>query len=41
MATTNVYVLELAEGKYYIGSSKNVTKRYQQHVSGYKGSAWT
>ena len=40
MATTNVYVLELVDGKYYVGTSKNVTERYQQHISR-KGSVWT
>lgn len=38
--TTNVYVLELVEGKYYVGCSKNVFLRYQQHTSG-TGAAWT
>lgn len=41
MATTNVYVLELVEGKYYVGTSKNVLLRYQQHVSGNGGAVWT
>ena len=40
MMTTNVYVLELVEGKYYVGCSKNVLIRYQQHASG-TGAAWT
>ena len=40
MATTNIYVLRLEGGNYYIGKSDNVIKRYQEHVNG-KGSAWT
>ncbi len=30
-----VYILEDENGKYYIGSSKNVEKRYKRHVSGF------
>lgn len=37
---TNVYVLQLIDNKYYVGSSKNIDKRYLQHTSG-NGSAWT
>ena len=40
MATTNIYVLRLQGGKYYVGKSDNVAKRYQQHLAG-SGSAWT
>lgn len=40
MATTNIYVLRLADGKYYVGKTDNVEKRYQQHLSG-NGCAWT
>ena len=40
MATTNIYVLRLQGGKYYVGKSDNVVKRYQQHLAG-SGSAWT
>jgi cellular nucleic acid-binding protein len=40
MATTNIYVLRLQGGKYYVGKSENVAKRYQQHLAG-SGSAWT
>ena len=37
----NIYVLQLQEGKYYIGkTSKNICERYQEHVDG-QGSAWT
>lgn len=38
--TTNIYVLRLEGGRYYIGKSDDVVRRYQQHVRGY-GSAWT
>jgi predicted GIY-YIG superfamily endonuclease len=38
--TTNIYVLCLQGGNYYIGKSDNVMARYEQHVKGY-GSAWT
>ena len=37
---TDIYVLRLEEGKYYIGKSDNVAYRYQQHLNG-NGSAWT
>jgi predicted GIY-YIG superfamily endonuclease len=37
---TNIYILRLEGGKYYVGKSSNVVERYQQHLSG-KGSAWT
>ena len=37
---TNIYVLRLQGGRYYIGKSDNVIDRYQQHLSG-RGSAWT
>jgi len=37
----NIYVLQLQEGKFYIGkTSKNVCERYQEHLNG-QGSAWT
>ena len=36
----NIYILKLKGGRYYIGKSDNVIKRYEQHVNGY-GSAWT
>lgn len=38
--TTNVYVLRLEGGNYYVGKSDNVMNRYQQHLNG-SGSAWT
>jgi len=40
MSNTNIYVLLLEGGRYYIGKSDNVVNRYQQHLSG-SGSAWT
>ena len=38
--TTNIYVLKLEGGRYYVGKTDNVMKRYEQHVGGC-GSAWT
>lgn len=38
--STNIYVLRLQSGKYYIGKSDNVALRYEQHVKGF-GSEWT
>jgi cellular nucleic acid-binding protein len=40
MSNTNIYILRLQGDKFYIGKSDNVTKRYQQHLTG-SGSAWT
>jgi predicted GIY-YIG superfamily endonuclease len=40
MSKTNIYVLQLKDGKYYIGKSDNVMKRYEEHLYG-DGSAWT
>ena len=37
---TAVYVLELEDGKYYVGSSDDPEKRFLDHVSG-QGAAWT
>jgi cellular nucleic acid-binding protein len=36
----NIYILLLDEGKYYIGQTDNVARRYQEHITGI-GSAWT
>lgn len=36
----SLYVLELTGGKYYVGKSADVAKRFDQHKSG-TGSAWT
>lgn len=38
--TTNIYILKLEGGRYYVGKSDNIMKRYEQHLSG-DGSAWT
>lgn len=38
--TTNIYILRLTEGKWYIGKSENVIARYQQHLKG-NGACWT
>jgi len=40
MPNTNIYVLRLEGGRYYIGKSENVKNRYRQHLNG-SGSAWT
>ena len=40
MSTTNIYILRLEGGRYYVGKSDNVMNRYQQHLNG-GGSAWT
>jgi hypothetical protein len=37
---TAIYILKLRDGKYYVGKSDNVEKRFEQHLEG-KGSAWT
>jgi hypothetical protein len=36
----NIYILELNDGKYYIGKSNNIHYRYKQHLNG-EGSEWT
>ena len=38
--TTNIYILKLQSGNYYVGKTDNPMKRYQEHVNG-SGSAWT
>lgn len=38
--TTNVYVLKLQGGNYYVGKSDDVIGRFQEHMRG-NGSAWT
>ena len=40
MSNTNIYVLLLEGGRYYVGKSDNVMNRYKQHLGG-SGSAWT
>ena len=38
---STLYVLQLEDGKWYIGKTDDIAKRYQQHKSGYNGSHWT
>ncbi len=38
--TTNIYILKLEGGNYYVGKTDNPMKRYQEHMNG-SGSAWT
>jgi predicted GIY-YIG superfamily endonuclease len=42
MATSGarLYVLELENGKYYVGTTHNLQRRFQEHVDG-AGSVWT
>ncbi len=40
MSKTNIYILRLEGGRYYVGKSDNIMNRYQQHLNG-NGSAWT
>jgi predicted GIY-YIG superfamily endonuclease len=40
MIKTNIYILSLIGGRYYVGKSNNVIERYQQHIDG-DGSSWT
>jgi predicted GIY-YIG superfamily endonuclease len=40
MSNTNIYILKLKDGKYYIGKSDNPMARYQDHLNGI-GSTWT
>jgi predicted GIY-YIG superfamily endonuclease len=35
-----LYVLELKNGKYYVGTTNNLQRRFQEHVDG-TGSVWT
>lgn len=37
---TNIYILKLQGGRYYVGKSKDPMHRYQEHMNG-TGSAWT
>jgi predicted GIY-YIG superfamily endonuclease len=36
----HIYILKLKEGKYYIGKTKNIEKRWNEHLIG-EGSGWT
>lgn len=38
--TTNIYILKLEHGFYYIGKTNDIDKRFQQHLSG-NGSSFT
>ena len=38
--TSYIYVLRLNGGRYYVGKTGNVMRRYQEHLNG-EGSAWT
>jgi hypothetical protein len=40
MSNTNIYILKLKDGYYYVGQSNNVNKRLKQHLKGV-GSNWT
>lgn len=37
---TNIYILKLEENRYYVGKSKDIDNRYEQHISN-DGSSWT
>ena len=37
---TNIYILRLTNGCYYVGKSDDPMRRYAEHVEG-RGSAWT
>lgn len=40
MSTTNIYILKLEGGRYYIGKTNNIEQRKKQHING-TASAWT
>lgn len=40
MLRTTIYILELEHGRYYVGKTDNVGKRFHEHMTG-KGSSWT
>ena len=37
---SQIYILKLQHGKYYVGKSADAVKRYQDHLNG-AGSSWT
>jgi len=38
----HLYVLKLEDSKYYVGiTSKSVEERYEEHIRGFGGAAWT
>ena len=40
MGKVNIYVMKLKNNKYYVGKTKNLVSRMDDHLSG-NGSAWT
>jgi len=38
--TTNIYILRLTKGKFYVGKASDVQRRYAEHLRG-KGAEWT
>lgn len=38
---TNIYVLKLESGKYYIGKTHDLLKRLKEHFTSYNSAAWT
>lgn len=40
MGCINIYVLKLKNNKYYVGKTKSLINRMEDHLSG-DGSAWT
>lgn len=36
-----IYVLQLEHGKFYVGKTTNVSRRFREHLTGYKSSCWT
>ena len=39
-STNYIYVLKLEQGKYYIGKTNNIKRRYMEHLQG-SGASWT
>ena len=37
----SVYVLQLKEGKYYVGTTTNLKRRLKEHAAGRGRRAWT
>jgi predicted GIY-YIG superfamily endonuclease len=37
--TTNIYILKLQGGKYYVGKTNNIERRKQEHING-TASTW-
>jgi len=38
--STNIYILKLEGGNYYVGKSDNPAQRFIQHING-EGAGWT